>query len=99
MRISDWSSDVCSSDLISCLVGPNDDVMIPRGSAKTDWEVELGVVIGKTCRYVEQADALDHVAGYVLVNDVSERAFQKELGTPWAKIGRASCRARVCQYV
>src|SRR3546814_4618224 len=49
---------------ISCLVGPNDDVMIPRGSAKTDWEVELGVVIGKTCRYVEQADATDHVAGY-----------------------------------
>src|SRR3546814_12692930 len=59
--------------------------MIPRGSAKTDWEVELGVVIGKTCRYVEQADALDHVAGYVLVNDVSERAFQKELGTQWDK--------------
>src|SRR3546814_7018921 len=70
---------------ISCLVGPNDDVMIPRGSAKTDWEVELGVVIGKTCRYVEQADALDHVAGYVLVNDVSERAFPKELGTQWDK--------------
>ncbi|RIA43778.1 2-keto-4-pentenoate hydratase/2-oxohepta-3-ene-1,7-dioic acid hydratase in catechol pathway [Hephaestia caeni] len=70
---------------ISCLVGPNDDVMIPRGSAKTDWEVELGVVIGKTCRYVEQADALDHVAGYVLVNDVSERAFQKELGSQWDK--------------
>ncbi|MCM8730547.1 fumarylacetoacetate hydrolase family protein [Hephaestia sp. GCM10023244] len=70
---------------ISCLVGPNDDVMIPRGSVKTDWEVELGVVIGKTCRYVEQADALDHVAGYVLVNDVSERAFQKELGTQWDK--------------
>jgi len=70
---------------ISCLVGPNDDVMIPKGALKTDWEVELGIIIGKTCRYVEQADALDHVAGYVLVNDVSERAFQKELGSQWDK--------------
>ena len=70
---------------ISCLTGPNDEVMIPRGSEKTDWEVELGVIIGKTCRYVEQSDALDHVAGYVLVNDVSERAFQKELGSQWDK--------------
>lgn len=70
---------------ISCLTGPNDDVMIPRGALKTDWEVELGIVIGTTCRYVEQADALDHVAGYVLVNDVSERAFQKELGSQWDK--------------
>ena len=70
---------------ISCLTGPNDPVMIPKGSEKTDWEVELGIVIGKTCRYVEQADALDHVAGYVLVNDVSERAFQKELGSQWDK--------------
>jgi 2,4-didehydro-3-deoxy-L-rhamnonate hydrolase len=70
---------------ISCLVGPDDDVMIPRGALKTDWEVELGVVIGTTCRYVEQANALDHVAGYTLVNDVSERAFQKELGSQWDK--------------
>ncbi|WP_375420399.1 fumarylacetoacetate hydrolase family protein [uncultured Sphingomonas sp.] len=70
---------------ISCLTGPNDEVMIPRDSQKTDWEVELGIVIGTTCRYVEQADALDHVAGYVLVNDVSERAFQKELGSQWDK--------------
>ena len=70
---------------ISCLVGADDDVMIPRGSLKTDWEVELGIVIGTTCRYVEQGDALDHVAGYVLVNDVSERAFQKELGSQWDK--------------
>ncbi|MHA0328569.1 fumarylacetoacetate hydrolase family protein [Sphingomonas melonis] len=70
---------------ISCLTGPNDPVMIPKGSQKTDWEVELGIVIGKTCRYVEQADALDHVAGYVLANDVSERAFQKELGSQWDK--------------
>lgn len=70
---------------ISCLVGANDDVMIPQGSEKTDWEVELGIVIGKTCRYVDQTDALGHVAGYVLVNDVSERAFQKELGSQWDK--------------
>jgi 2,4-diketo-3-deoxy-L-fuconate hydrolase len=70
---------------ISCLTGPNDHVMIPKDSQKTDWEVELGIIIGKTCRYVEQADALDHVAGYVLVNDVSERAYQKELGSQWDK--------------
>lgn len=70
---------------ISCLNGPDDPVMLPRGSQKTDWEVELGVVIGTTCRYVPQARALDHVAGFVLVNDVSERAFQKELGSQWDK--------------
>ncbi|MDR6116047.1 MULTISPECIES: fumarylacetoacetate hydrolase family protein [unclassified Sphingomonas] len=70
---------------ISCLTGPNDPVMIPKDAEKTDWEVELGVVIGTTCRYVEQADALNHVAGYVLANDVSERAFQKELGGQWDK--------------
>ena len=70
---------------ISCLTGPDDPVMIPKGAEKTDWEVELGVIIGKTCRYVEQADALSHVAGYVLANDVSERAFQKELGSQWDK--------------
>jgi 2,4-didehydro-3-deoxy-L-rhamnonate hydrolase len=70
---------------ISCLNGPSDDVMLPRGSEKGDWEVELGVVIGTRARYVEKAAALDHVAGYVLVNDVSERAFQKELGSQWDK--------------
>lgn len=70
---------------ISCLNGPNDPVMLPKGSEKSDWEVELGVIIGKTCRYVEQADALSHVAGYVLANDVSERRFQKELGSQWDK--------------
>jgi len=70
---------------ISCLNGPNDDVMLPRGSEKGDWEVELGVVIGTRARYVEKSAALDHVAGYVLVNDVSERAFQKELGSQWDK--------------
>lgn len=70
---------------ISCLNGPNDEVMIPRGSEKTDWEVELGIVIGKPASYVEQVDALDHVAGYVLINDVSERAFQTERGGTWDK--------------
>jgi 2,4-diketo-3-deoxy-L-fuconate hydrolase len=70
---------------VSCLNGPNDAVMIPRDSQKTDWEVELGVVIGKTCRYVEESAALSHVAGYVLINDISERRFQKELGSQWDK--------------
>lgn len=70
---------------ISCLNGPDDDVVLPRGSKKSDWEVELGVVIGKTARYIDKADALNHVAGYVLVNDISERAFQKELGSQWDK--------------
>ena len=70
---------------ISCLTGPNDTVVIPRGSVKTDWEVELGIVIGKAASYVDQADALDHVAGYVLINDVSERAFQTERGGTWDK--------------
>jgi 2-keto-4-pentenoate hydratase/2-oxohepta-3-ene-1,7-dioic acid hydratase in catechol pathway len=70
---------------VSCLTGPNDDVMIPRGSLKTDWEVELGVVIGSRASYVTEAEALDHVAGYVLINDVSERAFQIERGGTWDK--------------
>ena len=70
---------------VSCLTGPNDPVMIPRGSLKTDWEVELGLVIGSRARYVDEAAALDHVAGYVLINDVSERAFQLERGGTWDK--------------
>lgn len=70
---------------ITCLNGPNDDVVIPRCSLKTDWEVELGVVIGKTASYVTKEEALDHVAGYVLINDVSERAFQIERGPTWDK--------------
>jgi 2-keto-4-pentenoate hydratase/2-oxohepta-3-ene-1,7-dioic acid hydratase in catechol pathway len=70
---------------ISCLSGPNDDVMLPRDSLKSDWEVELGVVIGRTTRYVSEERALDAVAGYVLANDVSERAFQMERGTQWDK--------------
>jgi 2,4-diketo-3-deoxy-L-fuconate hydrolase len=69
----------------SCLSGPNDDVMLPQDAVKGDWEVELGLIIGRTTRYVSEADALDSVAGYVLVNDVSERAFQMERGTQWDK--------------
>ena len=69
----------------SCLQGPDDDVMLPRGSVKTDWEVELGVVVGSRARYVEEAEALSHVAGYVCVNDVSEREFQMERGGTWDK--------------
>ncbi|MBD8688721.1 MULTISPECIES: fumarylacetoacetate hydrolase family protein [unclassified Rhizobium] len=69
----------------TAVVGPNDDVEIPRSSAKTDWEVELGVVIGKRAKYVSEADALSHVAGYCVVNDVSERAFQSERGGQWTK--------------
>jgi 2-keto-4-pentenoate hydratase/2-oxohepta-3-ene-1,7-dioic acid hydratase in catechol pathway len=69
----------------SAIIGPNDDVVIPKGSTKTDWEVELGVVIGKTAKYVSESDALDHVAGYCTVHDVSERAFQLEMGGQWVK--------------
>jgi 2-keto-4-pentenoate hydratase/2-oxohepta-3-ene-1,7-dioic acid hydratase in catechol pathway len=70
---------------ISCLNGPDDPVMIPQGSKKTDWEVELGVVIGTRAQYVSEAEALNHVAGYCVVNDVSEREFQKERGPQWDK--------------
>jgi 2,4-didehydro-3-deoxy-L-rhamnonate hydrolase len=69
----------------SCIVGPNDQVVIPRGSTKTDWEVELGVVIGTRASYVTKEQALDHVAGYVVVNDVSEREYQTERGGQWDK--------------
>ncbi|WP_404297464.1 fumarylacetoacetate hydrolase family protein [Halomonas sp.] len=71
-----WTSAIC---------GPNDDVIIPRDSTKTDWEVELGVVIGKQARYVSEADAMDHVAGFCVVNDVSEREFQLERSGTWDK--------------
>jgi 2-keto-4-pentenoate hydratase/2-oxohepta-3-ene-1,7-dioic acid hydratase in catechol pathway len=70
---------------ISCLNGPDDDVMLPQGAMKGDWEVELGVVIGTRARYVEESQALDHVAGYCVVNDVSERAYQIERGGTWDK--------------
>ena len=69
----------------SAIVGPNDNVEIPRNSRKTDWEVELGVVIGKGGRYISESDALEHVAGYCVINDVSEREFQLELGGTWDK--------------
>ncbi|MEM9970146.1 MAG: fumarylacetoacetate hydrolase family protein [Pseudomonadota bacterium] len=69
----------------SAITGPNDDIVIPRGSEKTDWEVELGVVIGKAAKYVSKADALDYVAGYCVCNDVSERRFQTELTGQWTK--------------
>ena len=69
----------------TAIVGANDDVMIPRGSVKTDWEVELGIVIGEVTRDVSKAEALNHVAGYLVVNDVSERAFQLEHGGQWDK--------------
>ena len=70
---------------LSSLTGPNDEVMIPKDSTHTDWEVELGVVIGRTCRYVEEDDALAHVAGFTVANDVSERFNQKERGSQWSK--------------
>ena len=70
---------------ISCLSGPDDPVMLPQGSKKTDWEVELGVVIGTRAQYVSEEDALKHVAGYCVVNDLSERSFQLERGPQWDK--------------
>ena len=69
----------------SCIQGPNDPVMLPKGSVKTDWELELGVVIGTRARYVAQKDALSHVAGYCTINDVSERQYQLERGGTWDK--------------
>jgi 2-keto-4-pentenoate hydratase/2-oxohepta-3-ene-1,7-dioic acid hydratase in catechol pathway len=67
----------------TCLTGPNDDVIQPKGSTKLDWEVELGIVIGTKAQYVSEAKALDHVAGYAVVNDISERNFQLERGSQW----------------
>ena len=69
----------------SAMSGPNDPIIIPRGSQKTDWELELGVVIGKPAKYVDEGDALDHIAGYCVINDVSERAFQIEMEGQWCK--------------
>ena len=70
---------------ISCLNGPDDPIQLPKGSKKTDWEVELGVVIGARAQYVSEDEALKYVAGYTVVNDVSERAFQFEMGSQWDK--------------
>ncbi|MDU8942744.1 fumarylacetoacetate hydrolase family protein [Ovoidimarina sediminis] len=69
----------------SAICGPYDDTIIPKGSEKTDWEVELGVIIGDEARYVSEADAMNHVAGFCVVNDISERAFQIEHGGQWTK--------------
>jgi 2-keto-4-pentenoate hydratase/2-oxohepta-3-ene-1,7-dioic acid hydratase in catechol pathway len=71
--------------LTNCIVGPNDDVIMPKGSIKLDWEVEIAFVIGRRCRYVEETDALAHIAGYAVCNDVSERHFQAERGGQWMK--------------
>jgi 2-keto-4-pentenoate hydratase/2-oxohepta-3-ene-1,7-dioic acid hydratase in catechol pathway len=69
----------------SCIVGPNDDILLPRGSQKTDWEVELGVVMGRGGKYIPETDALAHVAGYCVVHDISERAYQLEGTGQWVK--------------
>jgi len=69
----------------SAICGPHDPIIIPRGSVKTDWEVELGVIIGKAAKYVSEANAFDHVAGYCVINDVSERDFQLERQGQWSK--------------
>jgi len=73
------------SKFVNCLSGPNDDIIIPKHSKKTDWEVELGFVIGKKASYVDENNAIDHVLGFFLVNDVSERDFQKNKGLTWDK--------------
>ena len=71
--------------LPNCIVGPDDDVMIPKGSTKLDWEIEIAFVVGKRARYVEERDAVSHIAGYAICNDVSERHFQIERGGQWMK--------------
>jgi 2-keto-4-pentenoate hydratase/2-oxohepta-3-ene-1,7-dioic acid hydratase in catechol pathway len=79
------SEPVVFTKATSCIQGPNDEVMLPRSSVKTDWEVELGVVIGKRARYVFEGDALGYVAGYCTINDISEREYQIERGGTWDK--------------
>lgn len=79
------SEPVLFNKWISCLSGPDDDVVLPPGSEKSDWEVELGIVIGRGGTYIDRAAALDHVAGYCVINDVSERAYQTERGGTWDK--------------
>lgn len=83
----------------SAINGPNDDLIIPRNSVKTDWEVELAIVIGKKATYVEEADAYKHVAGYVLHNDYSERAFQLEHGGQWVKGKSADTFAPIGPFI
>lgn len=79
------SEPILFSKATSAIQGPNDEVIIPKGGVKTDWEVELGIVIGAVSEHVSEADALSHVAGYCLINDVSERSFQIERGGQWIK--------------
>ncbi|MFT4011942.1 MAG: ureidoglycolate lyase [Paracoccus sp. (in: a-proteobacteria)] len=79
------SEPVVFNKWTSCIVGPDDDIVLPPGSVKSDWEVELGIVIGKTARQVGQDQALEHVAGYCVINDVSEREWQLEHGSTWDK--------------
>jgi 2,4-diketo-3-deoxy-L-fuconate hydrolase len=79
------SEPVVFNKWITAMCGPDDDVEIPRGSVKTDWEVELGVIIGTGGKYIDEASALDHVAGYCVINDVSEREYQQERGGTWDK--------------
>lgn len=94
LNYADHAAETCAdipqepvvfSKWTSAVVGPNDNVIIPRGSQKTDWEVELGVVIGKGGRYIDERDAMQHVAGYCVINDVSEREYQIERGGTWDK--------------
>ena len=84
---------------VSSICGPNDNVIIPKNSKKTDWEVELGIVIGTKAQYVSEADALKHVAGYCIVNDVSEREFQLERGGNWSKGKSADTFAPIGPYL
>lgn len=84
---------------VSSICGPNDNVVIPKNSKKTDWEVELGIVIGTRAQYVSEADALKHVAGYCIVNDVSEREFQLERGGNWSKGKSADTFAPIGPYL
>ena len=83
----------------TAICGPYDDLLLPRGSLKTDWEVELGVVIGRTARYVAETDALAHVAGFVLLNDYSERAFQRERGGQFTKGKSADTFAPIGPFI
>lgn len=82
---SEPKEPVLFSKSTSCICGPNDPIILPRGSVKTDWEVELGIIIGRPCSYVSKDDALDYVAGFCTINDVSERAYQIERGGQWIK--------------
>ncbi|MBN7776080.1 fumarylacetoacetate hydrolase family protein [Nitratireductor aquimarinus] len=79
------SEPVVFAKAVSAICGPNDDVEIPRGSDRTDWEVEMGVVIGSRAKYISEAEAMDHIAGFCLINDLSERRFQSERGGQWTK--------------